>query len=663
MLDGFISETTASSPPPATARALQAVLSSESDSHSSLVFFTDGGYWPTAVFKEFMSLTRSRIPVSLFELAFHSPGANLTQAQFSWMTVEAERVRQVSWCVTVVVVSDDLAFLTAFAQWSLKGRLLVWSTRLLVVTRLPLHHLQVLHGLLSMTNSMLLIVEETLIGVRCSGFVSLPYSPSGTLGLKVASWTAQEGLVLTSNIPLFPDKFSRFIERPSLKIAVDQAHLIGTNIRLGRREDEALEYLGQGLNFTYRHMIPSGGLRAGVVDMVAKQEADFALGPLGLSPALASVVDFMWPITVEYSRILGTRGLPEVDPWGFAFPLELPVWAATMTTLLMLSLTLFLASSFLSMTHIATERNWERDSFRLISALLQQDCVVSGRWWWRRLVFLLWMMMVAQVLVKSYSGNLMSGLAVRHIKQPYQTLRSVVDDPSAIMMWFTDSKHRQNFNSVQSGIYRDVFEAGSKGRIQYRNIYESLQNISALLSDGRHVLIGNEILLNIIISKEFSHTGNCYYYLSRERLLPSLLVSIGQKNSPLVPALSKSTVTSPTLHNHTVTSPYSKTPHRHQPPLFTITLSRAPNLHHHTVTSSHSTPSQSRLPPLKTITMLLAPNLTHQPPIITISSSPAPTLQTHTVTSLPLCTITPSPDPTLHYHTVTSPPSKPSHCH
>ncbi|XP_045588964.1 glutamate receptor ionotropic, kainate 2-like [Procambarus clarkii] len=528
----------AASPPPATARALQAVVSSESDSRSSLVFFTDGAYWPTTVLKEFMAFTRSTVAVTLFEGEFRAPRANLTQVHLSWMT-EARRVRQVSWCVTVVVVSDDLAFLTAFAQWSLTGRLLVWSTRLLVVTRLPLHHLHVLHGLLSMTNSMLLVVHGAPVSSRCSVYIQLPYSPRGAQALKVASWTPHQGLALTSSLHLFPDKFSRFIERPSLKIAVDQTHLMSTTIRLGRREDETLEYLGQGLNFTYKYTIPSDGLRAGVVDMVVKQGADFALGPLGVSLALASVVDFMWPITVQYSRILGTRGRPEVDPWGFVFPLELPVWAATMTTLLMLSLTLFLASTFLSLTHITTESSWERDSFHLISALLQQDCVVSGRWWWRRLVFLLWMMMAAQVLVKSYSGNLMSGLAVRHIKQPYQTLRSVVDDPSAIMMWLTDAKVAQNFSSVQSGIYREVFEAGSKGRIVHRNAYEFLQNFSALLSDRRHVLIGNEILFSIIISKEFSRTGNCYYYLSRERLLPSSMVSIGQKNSPLVPALSK----------------------------------------------------------------------------------------------------------------------------
>ncbi|KAG7162452.1 putative olfactory ionotropic receptor IR4-like 14, partial [Homarus americanus] len=68
----------------------------------------------------------------------------------------------VSSCVTVVVVSDGPVFITAFAEWSLKGCLLVWSTRLLVVTRLPLPELQHLHKTFSMTNSMLLVVDDTI---------------------------------------------------------------------------------------------------------------------------------------------------------------------------------------------------------------------------------------------------------------------------------------------------------------------------------------------------------------------------------------------------------------------------------------------------------------------------------------------------------------------
>ena len=58
----------------------------------------------------------------------------------------------------VVVVSDDQAFLAAFAHLSLRRHALKWSTRILVITQLPLSLLTGLHGLLSYRNAMLLLV-------------------------------------------------------------------------------------------------------------------------------------------------------------------------------------------------------------------------------------------------------------------------------------------------------------------------------------------------------------------------------------------------------------------------------------------------------------------------------------------------------------------------
>ncbi|KAK3892962.1 hypothetical protein Pcinc_003141 [Petrolisthes cinctipes] len=74
-----------------------------------------------------------------------------------------------SWCVTVVVVSDDLTFLTTFAEWSLKSRLLVWSTRLLVITRLPREDLVLIlssRWTFSMTNAMMLNVDQSSPSLR-----------------------------------------------------------------------------------------------------------------------------------------------------------------------------------------------------------------------------------------------------------------------------------------------------------------------------------------------------------------------------------------------------------------------------------------------------------------------------------------------------------------
>lgn len=44
----------------------------------------------------------------------------------------------------VTVVSHDEDFLVDFAKWSLRGRLLVWATRLTVVTALTISELQTL---------------------------------------------------------------------------------------------------------------------------------------------------------------------------------------------------------------------------------------------------------------------------------------------------------------------------------------------------------------------------------------------------------------------------------------------------------------------------------------------------------------------------------------
>lgn len=61
--------------------------------------------------------------------------------------------------MTVVVVSDSPAFLTAFGDLSLKGRFLKWANRLLAVTRRPLQDLHRLHPSFSMLNAMLLIMD------------------------------------------------------------------------------------------------------------------------------------------------------------------------------------------------------------------------------------------------------------------------------------------------------------------------------------------------------------------------------------------------------------------------------------------------------------------------------------------------------------------------
>lgn len=79
------------------------------------------------------------------------------------------------------------------------------------------------------------------------------------------------------------------------------------------------------------------------------QEVDFGLGPFGITAARAEVVDYTVPVVSDYLRILGGRGRPEVDPWGFLLPFRPFMWCAILGTLFLLLLSSRLLAKCFSM--------------------------------------------------------------------------------------------------------------------------------------------------------------------------------------------------------------------------------------------------------------------------------------------------------------------------
>ncbi|XP_069171937.1 glutamate receptor U1-like [Procambarus clarkii] len=206
-------------------------------------------------------------------------------------------------------------------------------------------------------------LEDT---ARCGVYLQEPYTPWGAQTLKVASWTPHRGLALTSSLTLFPHKFSRFAQRPTLKVAAEICPMLTlvTQEESEPRQAEMITfsgpladlvtYLAKTLNFSYIYLRPpdgSWGLKredgtwSGMLGMVITQEVDMAVGPFGVSGVRAEVVDFTKPILIDYSKILGARGRSEVNPWGFLFPLEPLVWAAIVAALVVLPAVAILMST------------------------------------------------------------------------------------------------------------------------------------------------------------------------------------------------------------------------------------------------------------------------------------------------------------------------------
>ncbi|KAK3887007.1 hypothetical protein Pcinc_008889 [Petrolisthes cinctipes] len=147
------------------------------------------------------------------QVADFGQDANLTQINISRLVSHARQLRQASSCVMVVVMSDDLNFLNTFAESSLKGRLLVWSTRVLVVSRLyreDLGELFSTHWAFSMTNSMMINIDLFDHKPRYDIHTYLPYSPSGARLVRVASWTPTNGLFFHNALNMFPQKYGEY---------------------------------------------------------------------------------------------------------------------------------------------------------------------------------------------------------------------------------------------------------------------------------------------------------------------------------------------------------------------------------------------------------------------------------------------------------------------
>nr|XP_045604120.1 uncharacterized protein LOC123762003 [Procambarus clarkii] len=225
---------------------------------------------------------------------------------------------------------------------------------------------------------------------RCSVYIQQPYSPQEAQALKVAAWTPHRGLTLTSSLPLFPDKFSKLSNRPNLVVVsesyptheavmVDDPKVPGRKVlRFFSAIANVLQLLADTTNFTYTYVRPPDGLWgsqkkdgswSGMVGMVSREEVDIGLGLFTIGTLSAEVMDFTWPVTIESETLLGGRGRPEVDPWGFLFPLEPLVWAAILAALLVLPLTMFLMSSCTSLKTLA---GWMDDIFKFLSLILNQ---------------------------------------------------------------------------------------------------------------------------------------------------------------------------------------------------------------------------------------------------------------------------------------------------
>ncbi|MPC57287.1 hypothetical protein E2C01_051264 [Portunus trituberculatus] len=177
-------------------------------------------------------------------------------------------------------------------------------------------------------------------------------------------------------------------------------------------------------------------------------------------------------------------------------------------------------------------------SFVVVKVFAGRAVWIEGNvWWWERLILGVWMLMTL-VLMRSYESTLMSLLAVRHLPQPYQTLRAVLDDHSVGMVWHKQGAIMQAIMDATSGIFIEVKASEEEGRLTKLPLYAYASIVDQIISHAK-VIIDYDVITTVVRNDHFSETGRCDFYFGHERILSHPISLISQKDSPLIPVFNK----------------------------------------------------------------------------------------------------------------------------
>ncbi|XP_068234290.1 glutamate receptor ionotropic, delta-2-like [Palaemon carinicauda] len=242
-------------------------------------------------------------------------------------------------------------------------------------------------------------------------------------------------------------------------------------------------------------------------------------------------MDYTHAIIDDQMATIGSTGSTEIDVWAFVMPLTFKVWLSIFASL-------FLLIVIMRLLVWTTGNNMKDKTFVFVCILLVQGARDLKRYMWQRMIVGAWIVGTT-VLVFSYSGNLMSLLAVRYLPQPYQTLKDVLDDPDVTMVWEINTAYVHAFRKATSGDLLRVKETDDRNEIVYVFSTEYHNTLNTLVINGRYVLTLEAISIKMLMAEQFTATGKCQYYISKGKFMPNVYAVGVQKKSSLLQPLNK----------------------------------------------------------------------------------------------------------------------------
>ncbi|XP_037800843.1 uncharacterized protein LOC119595769 [Penaeus monodon] len=523
--------------------AVNAVLDTVSDSSCSLVLLSDGSTSSSSIYSVYQGMQSLAGPMGVGVFEVTRENLNDTGAQAGHIMKRVRELRLLSWCVTVLAVSEEPQFLVSVAEWAVRHRLLVWATRLLVLTRLPLEelkHIMVSHWTFSMMNSMVLNVEERTDSARCGVFAHLPYSDLGPSTVRVATWSRARGLQLLSPLSLFPQKFLNFygatvnvtaLPFPPYWDTVEESAPDGTTTKRFTGTDYLmLEAIAEALNFSIQVLSTANWDE--VTDRVEDRTSFLANVIYAVFPNRLLRYDYSYMF--EYAFHAFTMAKPALKPrWqSLYYPLTDGVWASILAVVIIMPLPLILIVRMGTGDFIKSAIGPKLAVQEIIRTLLGQD--LSGYFPSThscRLLLALWLVF-AFIVGTAYRGNLTASLTAPKYPARPETLKELVSAGARVTMPPYGAHFRDFFKQSDSSDFKTLGERVDIVPTAADGLEQAITRGQAHMEARRY--------LQLVIAQKFTRAdGSTRLYVGRESVFPGLSAWPIPHDAPYKPVLDR----------------------------------------------------------------------------------------------------------------------------
>ncbi|XP_063889396.1 glutamate receptor ionotropic, delta-1-like [Scylla paramamosain] len=444
-------------------------------------------------------------------------------------------MRLMSWCTLVVVFSDNPTFLSVFAEMADEGRLMVWETRLLVITRIPLSNLQDLlqnYWTFSMMNTMFLKLNTSSGENHCQIYVHMPYSPAGSQVVQLASLKSGHTLVNIKERTLFPEKFNNFYgmkinltwvpTRPYWN-PVKQPGPNGTEVMsFTGREYLLMQSFAMIFNFTL-NPLPWEGWPP-VMRRLRTREAFLWPANLPILPHMLKQYDFS--IFLERSTLGFTMAKPSIKPsWQSLYhPLRIEVWILILPTVIMVYIALMVMNQ--------TGREKGPDAWIVMKQVLGTllDEAIPGELPLRsttRVVLTAWLLF-SFIVGTVYRSNLTASLTIPKYPPRIETFSGLVEAETKILVVEYMDMFYNNFRQSTSEVLRTI-----AARMEI--VPNEVIGISRCLTENAAYLF-ERLFMEVKIDEHFTDLDETTpFYVTQGSLLADLSAFLMIRDAPFKP--------------------------------------------------------------------------------------------------------------------------------